>query len=467
MNGDLQVWDPLAVRPKLRRHLWAVLAALVCLTQGPPFIDSLRPGPTEGVDFFQEWASAKNLLHGEPIYADLEKAADLYLGYKRAPGEEILFTKNAHPPTSILLALPFALLPYPDATLAWNLVSLLAFVVTLWLVLRTLGFEPAGWLIFPAIVLLLIANPLRQQVNQGQLNLVLLLLLTGIWIADRSGRLRWAGLLLGAATAIKLFPGFLFLYFILRKRWTVVAFGIVGFVAATAITLAVLGLDTYRSYVSEVLPQVSSYRNGWINASLAGFWVKWFDAGSLSPMPLPGLPRHLPPVASLTTLSKAGLFVSSLVVLLLWGRAVMRSGSIPLSDLAFGLTLTTMLLISPITWDHYFVLLTLPLIQLWIGYSGARRARILLLVLVACLLMNPLYYWRAWIPAAAGTGSGAAQVWPLTVVSLQCFALIGVYVLGLRLHQSTAAAHESRSNRKPSGSSASIAPLPGTRDASV
>ena len=468
MSKPIRIWDPLDVRPAARPWIWAVLAALVSLTQGPSFVDSLRPGPREGVDFFQEWASAKNLFQGVPIYMDLEKTADLYLGYKRAPGEEILFTKNAHPPTSILLALPFARMSYPVAMLAWNLMSLAFFGMTLWLTFRALGFRLDAWLIFPAIALFLICNPVRQQVNQGQLNLVLLLLLTCLWLADRAGRLRTAGILLGAATAIKLFPAFFFLYFILRKRWTVAAYGIAAFVTATAITVAILGVEAYRSYITEVVPQVSTYRNGWINASLAGLWTKWFDAGALSPMPLPGLPRHLSPLVKLPALASAGLVASSLVVLLLWARAVLRSRSLPTTDLAFGLTLITMLLISPLTWDHYFLLLLLPLVQLWIGLSDAKRARIVLFLLLACLWTNPLLFWTAWLPASAPADL-PGRVWSLTVVSLHSFALIGVYILGLVHHGTLVDAflHESRSNRKPSGSSAPIAPLSGTSAANV
>ena len=321
-GNQRQVWDPLDLRPTARPWFWAVVVVLVSLTHGPTFIDSLRPAPTEGVDFFQEWASAKNLSHGLPIYTDLEQTASLYLGYKRRPGEELLFTKNAHPPSSILLAIPFTLLSYPDATLAWNVVSLVAFAITLWLILNALPVRPALWLVLPATALFLLCNPLRQQVNQGQLNLVLLLLLTGGWVADRRGNVRSAGVAFGVATAIKLFPGFVLLYFALRKRWTVVTYGFGTFVAVTVLTFAVLGVDTYVAYLREVLPQVSTYRNGWINVSLTGFWTKWFEAGALSPMPLPPLPRFLSPLWPVPLVARAGMVVSLIVILVLWARAV-------------------------------------------------------------------------------------------------------------------------------------------------
>jgi hypothetical protein len=47
-----------------RRRALAVagLAVSVCSLQGLQFVRSLRPRPTVGVDFFQDWASARNLL---------------------------------------------------------------------------------------------------------------------------------------------------------------------------------------------------------------------------------------------------------------------------------------------------------------------------------------------------------------------------------------------------------------------
>ena len=87
MTAEPPVWDPLAIRPSARPRIWAVLALIVAVTQGPSFVDSLRPEPTEGVDFFQEWSSARNHLEGHPVYDDLETAAGRYVGYRRGPGE--------------------------------------------------------------------------------------------------------------------------------------------------------------------------------------------------------------------------------------------------------------------------------------------------------------------------------------------------------------------------------------------
>ena len=429
MSSRAPFWDPLGAWPLARRWIWAALAVLAVVNLLPGFIDVMRPGPTEGVDFFQEWASAKNHLLRKPVYSDLETSARVYLGYTLAPGEEMHIRINAHPPTSVLVALPFARLDYPNATLAWNVVSLLALALTLWLMGRGLGLRPEPWVVMPAVTLILLSSPLRQQINHGQLNLILLCLLTLIWSAERSGRWIWAGIALGAATAIKLFPGFLFLYFIVRRRWAVVGAGMAALAALTLATVAILGLDSYTSYVRDVMPQVSIFRNWWPNASLAGFWIKWFDTGAVCPLVDPALPDYLPPLARQPWLARLGWIVSTLAVLFAWACIVWRARNRQQEGLAFGLTLTTMLLVSPLTWDHYFLLILLPLAQLWIVLSTARRERLVLLLLFICLWASPYAVWTAFIP---GRGSPQAPVTSLVVISFQFFALLGLFVLGIR-----------------------------------
>ena len=77
--------------------------------------------------------------------------------------------------------------------LAWNLLSLTALVASLWLIARGLHVRLELWMAFAMIALGLLANPLRQQVNHGQLNLLLLLIIVLAWTAHRQGHWIVAG----------------------------------------------------------------------------------------------------------------------------------------------------------------------------------------------------------------------------------------------------------------------------------
>ena len=230
----------------LQRLCWLVVALAVILWQAPDFIASLYPSRTVTYDFYQDWASARNSLNGDPVYADISLTIERYLGWPMPENWPARYWRmNFHPPPAVLLTLPLAWLEYPDAFLLWSLISLVALAATAWLLVRQLNVRPSTQSWLTIIAVLLAWYPFQQQVMQGQVNLVLLLMLTGIWAAHRSGRYRVAGAVLGAATAVKLFPGLLFLYFLLRRQWTVVLSAVVSLVIVTALSVVVLGSTTY------------------------------------------------------------------------------------------------------------------------------------------------------------------------------------------------------------------------------
>jgi hypothetical protein len=452
-----RLWDPLGAWPAGRRWLWAVLAVLACSLLGPEFIESLRPMRDRGVDFFQEWASARNFFSDLPIYMNQKDAIERHLGY-HVDEDDVILKVNAHPPTSVLLALPLAGFDYPDAVLVWNLGSLGALVTSLWLVAHEMGIALSAWTLFPTVTLLLLCNPLRQQVNQGQLNLILLLLVTGVWVAERTARPRWAGALLGAATAIKLFPGFLFLYFAMRRQWRIVASGAISFAALTGLTAAVLGPETYRSYIVEVLPKLERFRDEWANASLVGLWTKLFNpqavdirldwphcslVGSMarlfasqtgdSTRLIPGgMPiARTEPLWRNAVLAQVGAPLSCTAVVAVLARAIRRARSRTDHDRTFGLALTTMLLISPISWDHYFLILIIPLALVWAGLPTSGRARVLFLINLAALWVSPFQVWITFIqPQWVGQSVPTCVSTPthtISVLSFQCYALLGLF----------------------------------------
>src|SRR5262249_12063331 len=152
----------------------------------------------------------------------------------------------------------------------WNLLSLACLAISAWLIVDNLDLPFAPWALLPAVALLMLCYPFWHQMVHGQLNLVLLLLLTGVWLADRQGRPRWSGALLGVATAIKLYPGFVFLYFFLRRDWSAIRAGMLALAAVTGLTAVVLGPEAYRSYFVDVLPRTALRRADWHNLSLSG-----------------------------------------------------------------------------------------------------------------------------------------------------------------------------------------------------
>ena len=325
---------------------------------------------------------------------------------------------NAHPPTSVLLFLPLAGMEYRPALLAWNLAGLVMLGVGLAIVYRQLELSLPAWSVFPTLAILLLCRPLLVQLFHGQLNLALLVLVTAAWAAARSGQPRWAGALVGAAMSIKVFPGFLFLYLILRRQWSAVAVGALTVALLTGITAAVLGPGVYLTYVRDVLPRLESFRSSWFNASLVGFWTRLFNPATLE--------EHVEPLWRSSAAARTGIVVSWIAVVAAVTWSVRRARTRIHLDHAFGASVTGMLLCSPITWDHSFVLLLVPIAVLWVNLPGFGVAKLLLIISLAALSQEPLC--RVIIPG--GTLQGVAlPVHTLTVVSYHCYAMVSIMIL--------------------------------------
>jgi hypothetical protein len=386
------LWDPLNAWPAGRKWIWAILAIFMVAAQGRPFLQSLRVNWGAGNDFFQDWASARNVLEGRPAYLLLSDALSLY--YPKAQGGREpapTFTWNAHPPTSVLAVIPLGLLDYPEAGILWSILGLAAFSASLALILRELRFPVAAWSIFPVVALGLSCSPLRNQIIQGQWSAQLLLLLTLAWVAHRRGHNAWAGFWVGTAAALKLFPIFFLVYFAVLRHWRAVIAGAAWTLASSAATVAVLGVDAYRDYATRVLPTLRHFQSGWVNASILGFWLKDFVTGAEH------YGMYAEPVVSAPLLACAGVAVSLAAVIAVWYFYVnkLRVNKSPrYQDLGYSLTVVTVLLLSPICWDHYLLLLAMPLAIIWAGLGRSTLQRCLFLMLVLVLWVNPMGHWR-------------------------------------------------------------------------
>lgn len=257
--------------------------------------------------------------------------------------------------------------------------------------------------------------------------MVLFLLITGGWAADRSGRKKLAGALLGAATAVKLFPVILFLPFIVRREWRVVLSGAVCVASLTAATVLILGPGTYRGYFQDVLPVVAEWRSAWNNASLDGLWSKLFNPGMKG--------SGVEPLVYSPTLAHGLMIASAVLVVFLLIRLSRRAEAPADRDRAFSATLVGMLLITPVTWEHGFLLLFLPLAVLWSALpGGSMQRRILIVLFVLLLFVNPAFFYRQWQIGWSTGGPrvfcSAAQV--LTLLSVQCYALVSLFVITVR-----------------------------------
>jgi alpha-1,2-mannosyltransferase len=171
-------------------------------------------------------------LHGRPVYEQVMHGK-LGAGY---------FT---YPPITLLLFGPLTLLPFGVAYATTLIVNLAALWGVVWLSLRAIGCQGGAGMIGAAFALSGLAlwlQPVHDSLDQGQVNLLLMLLvIAGFCLGGRT-----AGLLIGIAAAIKLTPAIFIVYLLLIRRIRDAVTACVIFVIASGIAFVTAPRDSWQ-----------------------------------------------------------------------------------------------------------------------------------------------------------------------------------------------------------------------------
>ena len=415
----------------LRIAVWGFLAALAIVSQARSWIDVFRPAPGAMWDFSQEWLSARNYWTGQPVYSPQHKTLVQHTGMK-PQGPYLQFDWNAHPPVAILLALPFGRLSYPDAHQAWNIAMS---VLLLWALLLAIRLREAPFRVdhlLALVTLLAFCHPLLLQMKYGQLNGFLVFLLVAAWWADRRQYQYLAGACIGAAAAIKLLPAFLFIYWLMQGRWRALLGGAGAFVLLNSLAWAVLDPGAFGAYIFTAVPSINHFQGSWLNMSLPGLWVKLFN---------PEPSENVVPLLRAPALAQVLVIASQVVVVVLTAIRCRQAHTREQRDRALGLAVVGMLLVSPITWSHYLLMLLMPL--------AVRRAtptwRLTQAAWYVCLFV--CWVPMIWLLHLAWPGSrslnppSTAHPWvTLTLLSLPTYALVFLFYQYWRSSPATSSA---------------------------
>jgi arabinofuranan 3-O-arabinosyltransferase len=301
------------------------------------------------VDFDTFWHSAVALVHGGDIYATSAKLT------------------NLTPPLLTVLLAPFAWLDALTAYRIWVTLCLLMVLGSLLLVARELRLRPAPTGL--ALAAVLASSPLHGTLVLGQIYPVLLVGLVAGWLAERRGRAVLAAVLFGITVALKPSLAPVLLLYVAQRRWVPLRAGVASAVVASLVGVAICGPASGLTWLhiafSSPVPDTVD------NASLPGLAVRL------------GLPPSLGSVAGLVVLG------GTLAVLARHRDRVDPAGTAPWAVLAAGL------LLSPIAW-HNYVMLLWPGVLVLVALGRGATAAVMLAVAVI-----PVAWNAAAVPAAA------------------------------------------------------------------
>ena len=345
-----------------RRCLTFSLVVVIGIQCWHFFASALR---YDQVDFGVYRAGGAALLHGADLYG-------LRVGALHLP-----FT---YPPAAAVLFAPFASLAVRPEQAFWTVCSLVALWYVIRLSLRRYATSRVGNSALIALgVFALVAhsNPLRVGMSQGQINvfIALLVLLDFSGVFPRLPR----GCLIGIAAALKLTPAFLIIYLLVVRRFRAAG------VAASTFFLVSLGAfafgpsASWRYWVHGDF--ANARRTGDIqyisNQSINGVLVR-----------LTGSPAHARPLWLVS--------VVATTICLLW-LARRAHGARPW--LGEALAMSGMLLVSPVSWVHHWIIV-LPLLiaSFRCAAEAASRTRVALVITTVALSAVLLYGVVWWVP---------------------------------------------------------------------
>ena len=301
--------------------------------------------------------------------------------YARPPGcDEAAVCGFVNIPAIAFIFAPLSLLRLEQAQWVFAILSLACIGATLYsLVVLTAA---TGWKRWALATLFVVNGPLLYSVREGNLTHVALLLIVLACICFEREQEIWVGALVACAAVIKLPLGLLGVYFLLQGRLRIVAgLGITLF-AILGMSLLWAGWESHIIWYREsVLPFSSK--------SLAAFNVQSIDGFLLRLQTDPPLYSWTPVHVEWGLRLVRTLFVG--LLLLISGIVLRRSATGDSKDsfyLDLSIVLCLALIISPISWTHYYLFLLVPF-SLYLGGKFPFQPSLRLSVGVAvCILLT-------------------------------------------------------------------------------
>lgn len=246
-----------------------------------------------------------------------------------------------YPPTTLLFLLFLPLFSQPAASLLLVFISMSSLLGTLYL-LTKMFFKPAQkWLVFfLSSVLFIQFFPTKFTLTLGQINLIILFLIVLSFYFYQKKKDIFSGLFLGIATLIKIFPGFLILFFLKEKKWKIIRSFLITCFLSVLLTVLIFKPVLLSNYFG----QVGS------NLFFKGGELSYFDQSLNSFLLRLNLPN----------LWRLGLrLIFTIVSLWIFLRTKNKALSF------FALIFSILIFLPSFAWFHHYVILIPLLMFLW------------------------------------------------------------------------------------------------------
>lgn len=345
-------------------------------------------------DFTAYYVAAQVLNANEPLYQ-----AEPMIQAAKSSNVPIV-TPYLYPPVVAALLRPLALLPFDIAAGLWYLLNLICLVISIGILLRIMRYQRT--FIFPVSLITLTLSPVFLTLLNGQITVLLLLLLLGSFYHSSTSNSDFkkellSGVLAGVATALKLYPGLMGIYFLIHRKFVSLFSMIISVLVMFMIgIIAGGGISNTDYWITKILPNTSQLLpHPFLTPSNQSVFAVVERLFSTNP-PLEDIPSitlypifDAPKVGEFLSYLLAGIILVFTFAWPILRLVYTRFSSLFLSD--FALLLTAIVLITPVVWAHYYILL-LPAVFILVQQSRSSRLPQVILLLGGILIELERYF---------------------------------------------------------------------------
>ncbi|MGC2492830.1 glycosyltransferase family 87 protein [Candidatus Binatus sp.] len=300
-------------------------------------------------DFSNYYESAWAMRHGIDPYSTNLTPIGAQLGL-----ETNWLVHASETPPFLLCFEPLTRMRPRVAFWIWIAINFSALAIAMYLLLvRRPGLPGRTALLLAGLMLM--SAPVNLNFYWGQSQLIALALMVAAMRAMERDRDGTAGLLIAAAALLRAYPLLLVGYFVIRRKWRAVNFAIAGIAAGGFATLAILGLAQTLSFIHGAL-WLTDYRvvNRVDNLSLGPFVSRMFWSIT-----------GIAPGSSADWVRRAAIGAADVLVLGLTIRTTLAVSDRRDPDWRiYSLWIATAVMLTPVGWHHYLVLLAIPFVQM-------------------------------------------------------------------------------------------------------
>ena len=340
-------------------------------------------------------------------------------------------TRWVYLPAYLWIFRPLASFDFPAASRIWLAANALLTLVCFWLLwsarrLPALSGPLKHWRMAWFAFLALTFQPMLSNLWHGQVTgLIFAIFCLSYWLLHRKRPLA-AGLALGLIIPFKFYPALFVLYFLWRRQWRVVIGSAAGSLFILLVSLLTVGWGANLAYFRVVASELGGGGvPAFNNESISGFLMHIFTRGDV----FSWLKAETPVWVNGLRLVFILLVIGAVVWAMRRSPAATEDESGTL-DLDLSLVILVMLLISPITWYHYYMWLLLPLTvlfdRLFLSPQGDVRRIVWLAVAYGLVVVEGVAVLQPLAPQLL------QNVWLLRMLLSQSF-FGAVLLLGLAL----------------------------------